>query len=339
MLNLKFIRDNREFIIERLKIKNFDAREIIDQIITLYNKRGNIQQEIDQKQNELKLLSKNIGKLFKEGKAKEANEAKQKTPELKESIKEASQKMAAVEMELDEFIIQVPNIPHDSVPAGTSENDNILIREGGDIPELKNTPLAHWDLGKKYDILNFDLGNKITGTGFPLFKAKGAALQRALINYFLDEAGKEGFTEYLPPLMVNESSAFATGQLPDKEGQMYQLKDENFYLIPTAEVPVTNIFRDTILKEEDLPVKLTAYTPCFRREAGSYGKDVRGLNRVHQFDKVEIVIVEHPEKSYETLDYMVKHTERLICSLGLPYRILRLCGGDLSFTSALTYDF
>lgn len=339
MLSLKFIKENRDFIIERLKIKNFDAQEIIEKIIELDKQRRSVQKDADNEQSELNKISKEIGILFKEGKVDEANKIKQKTSELKENIKIKGEEQNSIDNNLRDLLVLVPNIPHKSVPAGKSENDNLTIKEGGKMLTAGDDFLPHWELAKKYDIIDFELGNKITGSGFPVYKGKGARLQRALISYFLDTASDAGYKEVIPPLMVNEASGFGTGQLPDKEGQMYYVSEDNLYLIPTAEVPVTNIFRDEILKESDFPIKYTAYTPCFRREAGSYGKDVRGLNRLHQFDKVEIVQVQNPEKSYDTLDDMVDHVEKLVNSLNLPYRILRLCGGDLSFTSALTYDF
>jgi seryl-tRNA synthetase len=339
MLTLRFIQENRDFIIERLKIKNFDAAEIIPQVLELDKKRRSTQTSMDNNQAELNKLSKEIGQLFKSGKVDEANEVKEKNAVLKEAIKKESEVLADTEKELTQLLVQIPNIPNDSVPPGKGEQDNAEIKSAGAMPALNTDALAHWDLAKKYDIIDFELGNKLTGSGFPVYKGKGAKIQRALINYFLDMAIEAGYNEVLPPLMVNEDSGFGTGQLPDKEGQMYHVTEDNLYLIPTAEVPVTNIFRDEILSAKDLPIKMTAYTPCFRREAGSYGKDVRGLNRLHQFDKVEIVQFQHPEKSYETLQEMLNHVEKLIKSLELPYRILKLCGGDISFTAALTYDF
>ena len=338
MLTLKLLREQSEHIIERLKIKNFDAKPIVDRILEIDNSRREVKNDLDNILAESNSISKQIGMLFKEGKIEEANKAKEKTGTLKAKSKELGEQLAKLEEELNELIVQLPNLPHESVPAGKSDEDNEKIKEGGTIPELKEK-LPHWDLAKKYDLIDFELGNKITGAGFPVYKGKGARLQRALISYFLDKATEDGYNEVIPPLVVNEASGFGTGQLPDKEGQMYHVGIDNLYLIPTAEVPVTNIFRDVILNADDFPVKQVAYTPCFRREAGSYGKDVRGLNRLHQFDKVEIVQVRHPEDSYKALDEMVAYVESLVQSLGLPYRILRLCGGDLSFTSALTYDF
>jgi len=322
-----------------LKIKNFDAAELIDQILELDNKRRSTQAAMDDNKAELNKLSKEIGQLFKNGKVEEANQVKEKNTQLKENIKKQSESSTQIDKELTQLLVQLPNIPNELVPPGKGEQDNVEISAGGTKPELVQDALPHWDLAKKYDIIDFDLGNKITGSGFPVYKGKGAKLQRALINYFLDKAIEAGYQEVLPPLMVNEDSGFGTGQLPDKEGQMYHITEDNLYLIPTAEVPVTNIFRDEILSAKDFPIKMTAYTPCFRREAGSYGKDVRGLNRLHQFDKVEIVQFQHPEKSYDTLQEMLNHVEQLVQSLNLPYRILKLCGGDISFTSALTYDF
>lgn len=339
MLTINLIRENTAEVLEKLKIKNFDGHKLINGIIDLDKNRRSLQFTLDSKQAEMNNLSKEIGILFQSGKKDEAQATRQKTADLKEEIKTLGQKLGQAESELRELLVQIPNLPHPSVPPGRSSADNIIVREGGEMPEPGNHALPHWDLGKKYDIIDFDLGTKLTGAGFPVFKGRGAKLQRALISFFLDENEKAGYVEFLPPLMVNEDSGFGTGQLPDKEGQMYHVTADNYYLIPTAEVPVTNIYRDVILEERDLPVKNTAYTPCFRREAGSYGKDVRGLNRVHQFDKVEIVQIQHPAKSYETLEKMVSHVEGLIIKLKLPYRIVRLCGGDMSFTSALTYDF
>ncbi|MCT4638254.1 MAG: serine--tRNA ligase [Bacteroidales bacterium] len=339
MLTLKQIQDNPQEVIERLKIKNYNVEELVNNILDKDNTRRSIQQQLDSGLSEMNTISKSIGMLFKEGKVEEANAQKKKTAEIKERNNELNDKLSAAANELQELLVQLPNIPHDSVPAGKSDADNVVIRDSGEFAALEGDVLPHWDLVKRHDIIDFELGTKLTGAGFPVYKGKGARLQRALISFFLDEAQKAGYTEVMPPLMVNEDSGFGTGQLPDKEGQMYHITEDNLYLIPTAEVPVTNIFRDVILDGKDLPVKYTAYTPCFRREAGSYGKDVRGLNRLHQFDKVEIVQVSHPDKSYETLDSMVEYVEGMIQKLDLPYRVLRLCGGDLSFTSALTFDF
>lgn len=339
MLQLKTIVNNPTEIIERLKVKNFDATEIVEKIVKLDEQRRNFQKLYDEKKAEQNKISAEIGKLFKENKQQEAEALKNRSNQIKEELKELEDKFGEIENQINELIIKLPNTPHISVPIGKSAEDNVIIRSGGEIPHLPENSLPHWDLAKKYDIIDFELGNKITGSGFPLYKGKGAKLQRALIWYFLEEAQKAGFTEYEAPLLVNYNTAFATGQLPDKDAQMYYVEKDNFWLIPTAEVPLTNIYRDVILEEEQLPIKLTGYTPCFRREAGSYGKDVRGLNRLHQFDKVEIVVISHPDNSYEMLEMMVEHVEKLVKSLELPYRIVKLCGGDMSFTSALTYDF
>jgi seryl-tRNA synthetase len=339
MLSLSYIRENRETVISRLEIKNFTRLHLIDEIIDKDEKRRKLQAEADSKQSELKNLSRDIGKLFKQGKKEEAEEIRNKTGALKDDIKDIQNQQNQIQEELNQMLTQVPNLPHESVPPGKSEQDNEIVRSFGKARELSEEALPHWDLAKKYDIIDFELGNKITGSGFPLYKGKGAKLQRALINFFLDENEHAGYREFLPPILVNEDSGFGTGQLPDKEGQMYHIQLDNLYLIPTAEVPVTNIYRDVIIEESELPIKSTAFTPCFRREAGSYGKDVRGLNRLHQFDKVEIVQIQHPDNSYAALEEMVEHVEKLIKKLELPYRILKLCGGDISFTSALTYDF
>ncbi|MCL3779900.1 serine--tRNA ligase [Prolixibacteraceae bacterium JC049] len=339
MLSVKFIKENPEFVVERLAVKNFDAKELVDAVCAISNRKNEIQQEMDQHKAEMNSISKQIGQLFQQGKAEEANAAKAKTASLKEAIKELEKEFGEKDVELTDKLTQIPNIPHESVPSGKSEDDNEVVTTEGEMPQLCEGAIPHWDLATKYDIIDWELGNKITGAGFPVYKGKGSRLQRALINFFLDEARDAGYMEIMPPLVVNEASGFGTGQLPDKEGQMYHITEDNLYMIPTAEVPVTNIYRDVILDEANLPIKNTAYSACFRREAGSYGKDVRGLNRLHQFDKVEIVQVQHPEKSYETLDQMVAYVTTLVQKLGLPYRILRLCGGDLSFTSALTFDF
>lgn len=339
MLTLKFIQNNPDFIIERLKVKNFDATEIINQVNQLNTQRKTIQTRVDSLKAEMNNLSKVIGDLYKEKKIDEANAAKEKTAELKEEIKNLDQLFSEIDEKLNNLVVLLPNIPYHLVPEGRTADDNLEIRRGGIIPLLPENKLPHWDLIKKYDIIDFELGIKLTGAGFPVYKGKGAKLQRALINFFLDEGDKAGYREIQPPIMVNEDSGFGTGQLPDKEGQMYHAAVDNLYLVPTAEVPVTNIYRDVILDESELPVKNMAYTPCFRREAGSWGAHVRGLNRLHQFDKVEIVQIAHPDNSYEVLDQMVAHVENLISKLGLPYRIIRLCGGDMSFTSAMTYDF
>jgi len=339
MLNLKFIQDNPELVIEKLKRKNFDASEIVSTIIDLYTQKNKLQNEADQAKAEMNKISKEIGLLFREGKTEEANAAKARTSEIKENIKTFDTDFAAIEEKVNSLLVLLPNLPHESVPPGKGEEDNEVVKSAGEIPTLHEKAVPHWELAEKYNLIDFELGVKITGAGFPVYRGKGAQLQRALINFFLAEASKAGYEEIQPPLVVNEASGFGTGQLPDKEGQMYHATEDNLYLIPTAEVPVTNIYRDVILDAKDLPYKNTAYSACFRREAGSYGKDVRGLNRLHQFDKVEIVQVAHPEKSYSILDEMVAHVEGLVAKLGLPYRILRLCGGDISFTSALTYDF
>jgi seryl-tRNA synthetase len=339
MLTISLIREKRDFIIERLKIKNFEAEEIIDRILSLDSSRREIVSKTDILQGEMNRISKEIGTLIKEGKKKEAEGAKEKTHTLKEEIRSMSEKLVPIDNELKNEILRLPNLPHESVPAGHGAENNSKVREGGTITSVPETFLPHWDLVRKYDIIDFDLGTKLTGAGFPVYKGKGAKLERALINFFLDEGIKAGYTEVLPPVVVNEDSGFGTGQLPDKEGQMYSVTLDNFYLIPTAEVPVTNIYRDVILNGDDLPIRNVAYTPCFRREAGSWGSHVRGLNRLHQFDKVEIVQIAHPDHSYKSLDEMVAHVESLVKKLALPYRIMKLCGGDMSFTSALTYDF
>jgi len=339
MLSISFIRENRDVLIERLKIKNFQGEELIDEIIEADNERRSLQLRQDTLQASLNAKSREIGALFQAGRQKEANEAREATTSLKEEIRKLQQAQSESLARLQELLVQVPNIPHESVPPGKGEKDNVIMREGGRMPELDDECLPHWDLVTRYDIIDFELGNKLTGAGFPVYLGKGAKLQRALISFFLDENIKAGYREVMPPLLVNEDSGFGTGQLPDKEGQMYHLEEDNFYLIPTAEVPVTNLYRDVILNASDLPLRLTAYTPCFRREAGSWGKEVRGLNRLHQFDKVEIVQIQHPDRSYETLEKMASHIESLIQKLELPYRVMKLCGGDLSFTSALTYDF
>lgn len=338
MLNIRLLREQPDYVTERLRVKNFDAAEIIRRINTLDIARRNSQTELDNFLSEQNTLAREIGALMKSGKRDKAEVAKSRVVSLKEESKSLEERMNRFADELNELLVQLPNLPHSSVPAGKSAEDNLNVKEGGVIPHLVDA-IPHWELAKKYDIIDFDLGVKLTGAGFPVYKGKGARIQRALISYFLDFNTKAGYTEVQPPLMVNEASGFGTGQLPDKGEQMYHVGLDNFYLIPTAEVPVTNIFRDVILSAAELPVKVTAYTPCFRREAGSYGKDVRGLNRLHQFDKVEIVQISHPDNSYEALEGMVAHVENLVKSLGLPYRILRLCGGDMSFTSALTYDF
>ncbi|MBP5372253.1 MAG: serine--tRNA ligase [Bacteroidales bacterium] len=339
MLTVQLIRENPEFVVKRLAIKNFDAKEAVEKIIALDEKRIAIQKDLNAKQSEINSLSKEIGALFAQKKVEEANAAKEKTGELKEAIKNLDQEMTDVASQLQKELVLLPNLPAEIVPAGKNADDNVVVKSQEGVAPMESNLLCHWDLAEKYNLIDFELGNKLTGAGFPVYVGVGAKLQRALISFFLDRATAAGYKEYQPPIMVNEASGFGTGQLPDKEGQMYYVGMDNLYLIPTAEVPVTNIFRDVIVKESDFPIKCTAYTPCFRREAGSYGKDVRGLNRLHQFDKVEIVRIEHPERSYQALDEMVAHVESLVQALGLTYRIVRLCGGDMSFTSALTYDF
>lgn len=339
MLNLKFIQDYPELVIEKLKKKNFDAAEIVNTIVDLYRQKNETQQKAEQAKAEMNRISKEIGNLFREGKKEEADAAKARTSELKDTIKQLDNQFAEIEKKVAGLQVQLPNLPHESVPPGKGADDNEVVKSGGELPQLAENAMPHWELAQKYNLIDFELGVKITGAGFPVYRGKGSQLQRALINFFLDENRKAGYEEIQPPLVVNEDSGFGTGQLPDKEGQMYHVTADNLYLIPTAEVPVTNLYRDVILDSKELPVKNTAYSACFRREAGSYGKDVRGLNRLHQFDKVEIVQIAHPEKSYEILEEMVKHVTTLVEKLELPYRILRLCGGDMSFTSALTYDF
>ncbi|MDX1772803.1 seryl-tRNA synthetase [Oceanihabitans sediminis] len=339
MLQVPFIRENKYLVIKSLEKRNFDASKIIDEVITLDEERKQIQTTLDNTLAESNAISKEIGILFKSGEAEKANVLKTKTSALKETSKELNEKLNSTLETLQDLLYKIPNVPHPSVPAGNSEEDNEEVYKEGDVPTLHSKALPHWELAKKYDIIDFELGNKITGAGFPVYKGKGARLQRALITYFLDKNTEAGYTEYQLPHLVNEASGFGTGQLPDKEGQMYHVTEDNLYLIPTAEVPGTNIFRDVLLNEADLPIGITGYTPCFRREAGSYGAHVRGLNRLHQFDKVEILRVEHPERSYVALDEMVEHIKSILKELKLPYRILRLCGGDLGFTSALTYDF
>ena len=339
MLQVPYIRNHKEEVITKLAVKNFDAKSTIDDIIALDEQRRKTQAELDNTLAKSNKLSKDIGMLYKSGNVEEANSKKEETADLKEKSQKLIQVLSSTENELKKKLIQIPNIPHESVPVGNSEKDNEIVSQEGDITDLGNLAKPHWELVAEKNIIDFELGVKITGAGFLVYKGKGAKLQRALINYFLDKNIEAGYEEVIPPHLVNEDSGFGTGQLPDKEGQMYHVSEDNLYLIPTAEVPVTNIFRDVILKKEDFPVKCTAYTPCFRREAGSYGKDVRGLNRLHQFDKVEIVQIEHPNHSYKALDDMVEHVVQILRELGLPFRILKLCGGDIGFTSALTYDF
>ena len=339
MLTIKQIRDDKELAAKKLAKKGIDAAPVIEQIIALDDRRRALQVELDNTLAAQNKAAKEIGQLMGQGRREEAEERKQTVAQLKEHSAAVQAESKTVQDELNAAIVSLPNFPAEIVPEGRTAEDNVVVKLVENYTELPEKPLPHWELAAKYDIIDFDLGVKLTGAGFPVYKGKGARLQRALINYFLDCNTAAGYQEVEPPVMVNEASGFGTGQLPDKEGQMYHATADNFYLVPTAEVPVTNIFRDVILDEKELPVKMTAYTPCFRREAGSYGKDVRGLNRLHQFDKVEIVQVSHPATSYEALDGMVAHVEKLVASLGLPYRILRLCGGDMSFTSALTYDF
>lgn len=339
MLQLAVIRQNPDFVKERLEVRNFRELELVDTILQLDDQRKKLQLESDTTQSRINAFSKEIGQLMAKGQKEEAEAKKQEVATLKGSLSPIAERLAAVEEELNNALIRLPNLPAAAVPRGKTPADNVTIREGGKKPVLPAGAQPHWDLAKKYDLIDFELGNKITGSGFPVYVGKGARLQRAMIQYFLDYNTAAGYKEYQPPIMVNEASARGTGQLPDKEGQMYFVGEDDLYLIPTAEVPVTNIYRDEILKEAQLPLRMTAYTPCFRREAGSYGKDVRGLNRLHQFDKVEVVQLVHPEKSYEVLEEMVTHVEKLLQSLDLPYRILRLCGGDMGFTSAMTYDF
>lgn len=339
MLQVAYIRAHKEEVIEQLAVKNFDAKEIIEELIVLDERRRNTQSENDAILAESNKLSKEIGELFKSGNVEQANAKKAETALLKEKTKVLQQVLSETQESLERKLVQIPNIPNKSVPKGTSEQDNEVVSQEGEIPKLGENAKPHWELVAEKNIIDFELGVKITGAGFPVYRGKGARMQRALINYFLDKNIEAGYEEIMPPLLVNEASGFGTGQLPDKEGQMYHATEDNLYLIPTAEVPVTNIFRNVIVKKEDLPLKCTAYTPCFRREAGSYGKDVRGLNRLHQFDKVEIVQIQHPDDSYKALDVMVKHVAGILRELGLPFRILKLCGGDLGFTSALTFDF
>ena len=339
MLQVPFIRENKDDVIARLAKRNIDATEMLDEVIAFDEERRAIQTNLDNIKAESNSISKEIGNLFKSGEVDKANALKEKTGVLKENTKSLEQELNEKIDALSELLYKIPNVPNEIVPAGNTDEDNEEVYREGDVPTLFEGALPHWELAKKYDIIDFELGNKITGAGFPVYKGKGARLQRALISYFLDKNTAAGYTEVQVPHLVNEASGFGTGQLPDKEGQMYHVTADNLYLIPTAEVPATNIFRDTLLNESDLPIGLTGYTPCFRREAGSYGAHVRGLNRLHQFDKVEILRVEHPDNSYNALDGMVDHVKDILKELKLPYRILRLCGGDLGFTSALTHDF
>ena len=339
MLEINFIKENKDLVVKSLSKRNLDSSFMIESVIEIDIKKRKIQTELDSLLHQLNLISKDIGDLFKKGLQKEAQILKEKTVKLKENSKKLNDDLITTKEELQSILNKIPNIPHELVPVGKSEDDNVEIFSDGDIPKLTGESLPHWELAKKYDIIDFELGNKITGAGFPVYKGKGAKLQRALISFFLDMNTQAGYNEVQVPHLINEQSGFGTGQLPDKEGMMYYINEDNLYLIPTAEVPATNIFRDEIILESDLPKLLTSYTPCFRREAGSYGAHVRGLNRLHQFDKVEILRVEHPNNSYAALDTMVEHVKSIINKLKLPYRILKLCGSDLGFTSSLTYDF
>jgi len=339
MLQISYIRENKDLVINGLKKRHFKELELVEEAIALDEQRRLIQTKLDNALAESNKLSKEIGTLMKEGKRQEAEQAKAQTADLKEQIKQYSASLEETVNSLNDILYRIPNIPNALVPEGKTAEDNLTVFQAGEVPHLFEGALPHWELAKKYNIIDFELGVKLTGAGFPVYKDKGAKLQRALISYFLDKNTEAGYLEYQVPHMVNQDSGYGTGQLPDKEGQMYHVQIDNLYLIPTAEVPVTNIFRDVILSESDLPIRCTAYTPCFRREAGSYGAHVRGLNRLHQFDKVEIVRIEHPDRSYEALDQMVEHVKGILNELKLPYRILRLCGGDLGFTSAITYDF
>lgn len=339
MLQVSVLRAAPEMVKQQLAKKNFSNLALVDTIVQLDDERKRVQAAFDDTQAKVNAASKDIGMMMGKGDKAGADLIKQKVAEWKQTLEPLKLQMAEVEKLLADALVQLPNLPADEVPVGKTPEDNEIVRTGGTVPTLYANAVPHWDLTTKYNLINFELGNKITGSGFPVYIGKGAKLQRSLIQYFLDFNTAAGYTEYLPPFMVNAASAYATGQLPDKEGQMYHATEDDFYLIPTAEVPVTNVYRDTILKEDELPVKMTAYSPCFRREAGSYGKDVRGLNRLHQFEKVEIIQIVHPDKSYAILQEMILHVERLLQSLELPYRILRLCGGDMGFTSAITYDF
>jgi len=339
MLTIQQIKENPERVIERLAIKCFDGKEAIGKVLALDTRRRELQLDNDNRAAELNRLAASIGKLMKEGKKDEAETVKTDVASLKETQKTVADELSRAETEIRDILLSVPNLPCDMVPAGKTAADNVVEKTGGPMPDLPENALPHWDLAKKYNLIDFDLGVKITGAGFPVYIGKGARLQRALIQFFLNEAGKAGYLEIQPPYVVNEASGYGTGQLPDKEGQMYFVNEDKLYLIPTAEVPVTNIYRDVIIPEDKLPIKNTAYSACFRREAGSYGKDVRGLNRLHQFDKVEIVRIEKPENSYAALEEMKDHVQGLLEKLGLPWHILRLCGGDMSFTSAITFDF
>lgn len=339
MLQISYIRQNREDVINRLKIKNFNETGLVDEIIATDDELRKLKQDSEATQSQIKKLSEEIGILLRNKNMDEAESRKKEVEPLKTRLVELQEKLSTLDKKVNDLAVRLPNLPSPKVPPGNSPDDNVTVRDGGNIPTLEKGALPHWDLARKYKLIDFELGNKVTGSGFPFYTGKGAKLQRALIQYFLDFNTRAGYIEYVPPFLVNQDSAYGTGQLPDKEGQMYLVTADELYLIPTSEVPLTNILRDQILKESDLPVKMTAYSPCFRREAGSYGKDVRGLNRLHQFDKVEIVQVCDPAISYEVHEQMVAHVEELVNSLELPYRILALCGGDMSFASALTYDF
>ena len=339
MISLRYIQENPQEVIEKLAKKQFDAREIVGSIVDLSSTKNQTQVQSDKAKAEMNTLSREIGVLMRNGNKEEAEKARSRTAELKDQIRELDQLFSELELKIRDLQVLLPNMPHLTVPYGKSPEDNEVVRSGGEKPALAPGAVPHWELAARYNLIDFELGVKLTGAGFPVYRGKGARLQRGLINFFLDQARQNGYEEIQPPLMVNEASGFGTGQLPDKEGQMYHVTADNFYMIPTAEVPVTNIYRDVILDAASLPVKNCAYSACFRREAGSYGKDVRGLNRLHQFDKVEVVQIAHPDRSYEVLEEMVNYVESLVQKLGLPYRIVRLCGGDMGFTSALTYDF
>ncbi len=338
MLTLKRIKQNSQAVVEALARKGVEAREAIAQVVDLDQARRALQAEADTLQANINQASKEIGSLMRQGQQQAAEQLKTNVAAFKEKVKAATERMGQIDRELSDILVQLPNLPHESVPDGRTADDNLVVRTEGELPEPSANRLPHWEVASRLGIINFELGVKITGSGFPLYLGAGAKLERSLINFFLEENAKAGYQEVMPPIMVNADSAYATGQLPDKEGQMYHVPQDGFYLVPTAEVPLTNIYRDAILEERELPVRITAYTPCFRREAGSYGKDVRGLNRLHQFDKVEIVCIETPERSYDRLEEMVQHVELLLQKLELPYRVLKLCAGDMSFTSALTYD-
>lgn len=338
MLQVNYIRENKEQVLQGLTVKNFKQLDLVDAVIHLDNRRKSTQLQLDNVSAQANSMAKAIGELMRDGKKEEAEGMKERSTLMREDIKQLNEELSEIEQQLQNALVLLPNLPHESVPKGKSADDNEIAKTWGTKPDLAKNAIPHWELATKYDIIDFELGNKITGAGFPVYKGKGARLQRALINFFLDKAQDAGYREMQPPILVNEASGFGTGQLPDKEGQMYHIGVDGLYLIPTAEVPITNLYRDLILKEEDLPIKNAGYTPCFRREAGSYGAHVRGLNRLHQFDKVEIVQIAHPEKSYEILEEMSLHVQSLLQALELPYRVLRLCGGDMSFGSALTYD-